>query len=241
MIESVFEEINLAKKSEPEERGDGGVMPELSAENDSEASLLAALPVIQKIIRRKITFPDHSDSSDIFQGIFLRLWNWRNKFREESRRMSPTEWESFAARTAYNEINRYFSSKNKKFVSLDEAREVASTNSMAGETNAEIESLARLIWQGICQLTLRQRRALLLQDRLSLMYLFLGGFGDQELATVLELTEEAWLEIKVKLPLSDLQISKFFGGGSRAPELNARSVKKARHEARIKLRTILNK
>ena len=165
MIESLFEEVNLAKQNEPERRGDGGVMPESFAENDSEASLLAALPMIQKILRRKIAFSHHSDSSDIFQGIVLRLWNWRNKFSEKSARMSPGEWESFAARTAYNEINRYFSSKNKKFVSLDEASELASSGSIAGETDAEIESLARFVWQGICQLTLRQRRALLLHDR----------------------------------------------------------------------------
>ena len=243
MIESLFEEINLAKQNEPEERGGGGVMPESLAENDSEASLLAALPVVQKIIRRKIAFSHYSDSSDIFQGIVLRLWNWRSKFREKSARMSPTEWESFAARTAYNEINRYYSSssKNKKFVSLDEAAEVASTNSVAGETGAEIESLARFVWQGVCRLTLRQRRAYLLQDRHAVTYFLLGGVADKELATVLDITNEDWLEIKAQMPLTELQISEFSGGNNRSPKPDARSVKKARHEARAKLRAILSR
>lgn len=240
MIESLFEEINLARQNEPEERGGGDVISESLAENDSEASLLAALPVIQKIIRRKIAFSQQSDSSDIFQGIVLRLWNWRNKFREKSAKMSPGEWESFAARTAYNEINRYFSSTNKKFVSLDEASEVASSSSIAGETDAEIESLARFVWQGICHLTLRQRRALLLQDRRSVISFLQGGINDKELATLLDMTDEVWLEIKVQMPLSDLQISEF-SGNNRSPELNARSVKKARYEARAKLRTIISK
>jgi DNA-directed RNA polymerase specialized sigma24 family protein len=241
MIESLFEEINLAKQNEPEERG-GGVMPESLPENDSEASLLAALPVVQKIIRRKIAFSHYSDSSDIFQGIVLRLWNWRSKFREKSARMSPTEWESFAARTAYNEINRYYSSssKNKKFVSLDEATEIASPNSVAGETRAEIESLARFVWQGVCQLTLRQRRAYLLQDRYAVTYFLLGGVADKELATVLDMREEDWLKIKVQIPLTDLQISEY-SGSNRSPKPDARLVKKARHEARAKLQTILRR
>lgn len=244
MIESLFEEINLAKQNEPEERGGGdGVMPKSLAENDSESSLLAALPVVQKIIRRKIAFSHYSDSTDIFQGIVLRLWNWRSKFREKSARMSPTEWESFAARTAYNEINRYYSSssKNKKFVSLDEATEIASPNSVAGETGAEIESLARFVWQGICQLTLRQRRALLLQDRRVVINLLLGGIADKELATVLDITDEDWLEVKVQMPLSDLQISEFSKSNKRSPKPDARSIKKARHEARARLRRILSK
>jgi DNA-directed RNA polymerase specialized sigma24 family protein len=90
--------------------------------------------VVQKIVRRKIAFSDGSESSDMVQGIALRLWKWRDKFREKSEEMSPEEWQSFAARTAYNEINRYFSSKNKKLVSLDEASEVAVSDSIAGET-----------------------------------------------------------------------------------------------------------
>ncbi|HLM62119.1 MAG TPA: sigma-70 family RNA polymerase sigma factor [Pyrinomonadaceae bacterium] len=242
MSESLFEEINLTNQNEPEERGGGGdVLPESLAENDSEASLLAALPVIRKIIRRKIAFPHQSDSSDIFQGIVLRLWNWRNKFREKSARMSPTEWESFAARTAYNEINRYFSSKKRELVSLDEASEFASSDSVTGETDAEIESLARFVWQGICRLTLRQRQALLLQDQRLVISLLQGGILDKELATVLDITDGDWLEIKVQMPLSDLQISEFSNGNNRSPKPDARWVKKARYEARAKLRTIISK
>ncbi len=240
MIESLFEELNLAKQNEPDGR-DVDAIPEPLAENDSEASFLAALPVIQKIIRRKIAFSQQSDSLDIFQEIVLRLWNWRSKFREKSARMSSGEWESFAARTTYNEINRCFSSK-KKIVSLDEASEVASSDSIAGETGAEIESLARSIWQGICRLTLRQRRALLLHDQRSIIYLLMGGISDEELTTALEFTDEDWLEVKARLSSSDLQKSEFSGSNNRNNAAsNAGSIKKARHDARAKLRTIISK
>ncbi len=243
MIESLFEEINLAKKNEADSCRGNVVMPEPLAENDSEASFLAALPVIRKILSRKIAFPNQSDSSDVFQGIVLRLWNWRTKFCEKSWRMSPSEWESFATKTTYNEINRYYSSssKNKKFVSLDEATEIASPNSVAGETSAEIESLARFVWQGVCRLTLRQRRAYLLQDRYAVTYFLLGGVADQELATVLDMTDEDWLGIKAQMPLSDLQISEYSGANNRSSEPDARLVKKARHEARAKLQAILSR
>jgi hypothetical protein len=70
--------------------------------------------------------------------------------------------------------------------------------------------------------------------------LLLGGVADKELATVLEITDEDWLEIKVQMPLSDLQISEF-SGNNRSPKPDARRVKKARHEARAKLQTILSR
>lgn len=240
MIDSLFEEVNLVERGE-QNVDDGDMDLDLSAKEDSEASFLAAMPVIHSIIRRKIAFSHQTDSSDIFQEIVLRLWSWRNRFRQKSSRMSPTEWRAFAAKTAYNEINRYFSSK-KKFVSLDEVSKVSSSGSIAGETGAEIESLARSIWQGIRRLTLRQRRALLLHDQRSIIYLLTGGISDEELAKALEFTDEDWLEVKARLSSSDLQTSEFSGCRNRNNvTLNAGSVKKARHDARAKLRTIISK
>jgi hypothetical protein len=146
-----------------------------------------------------------------------------------------------SARTAYNEINRRFSAKFHECVSLDAASEAATPVSVTGDSNIEIESLVRFVWQDICQMTLRQRRALLLHSQQLIVFLLRSGINDIDLAAILEFVDEEWLKIKIELPLSDLQIAEFSHDKNRSLKLNARSIKKARHEARNKLRMIINK
>lgn len=237
MIESLFKELlPLPKNDDGTREG----CPGLPALNDSENSFLAALSVVQKIVRRKIAFSDQSESSDMVQSIALRLWKWRDKFREKSEDMSPEEWQSFAARTAYNEINRHFSAKFTELVPLDEAFEIIESKFATGELNVEIESLVQFVWQNICQITLRRRRALLLHSQELIVYLLQSGINDKELAATLSFSDEEWLKVKIELPLSDALIAEFSDGKSRSSESNIRSIKKARHEARTKLRKVIN-
>lgn len=211
----------------------------------SENLLLAALSVARKIVRSKLVPFEGTDdaAADLEQGIALRLWKWRETHGEESERMSPAEWNAFAARTAHNEVNRHFSGKtNARSVPLEAAESaVEFLETLEGKSKAEIESLARFVWQDICQMSLRQRRALLLRSHRLVIYLLQGGISDEELARVLEFTEEVWIEFE--LPMSDIQIARLAEAADKTRSLESitKSIKKARHEARARLRKLTRK
>lgn len=217
-----------------------------SHEKNSEESFLAALPVVRKIVRRRFVSLQQAEASDLEQGIVLRLLKWREKYPDISEGMSPGDWKSFAARAAYNETNRHLSKngKAKAHLPLDAASDVESPERIAGDSDAEFQSLASFVWQGICQMTLRQRRALLLQNRKLVLNFLMGGISDEQLARSLEITENEWLEVKIKIPLPDAGIARLSGavdGEQTNLETAIRSIKKARHEARGRLRKLTNK
>ncbi|MCY7376571.1 MAG: hypothetical protein LH472_11455 [Pyrinomonadaceae bacterium] len=159
--------------------------------------------------------------------------------------MSEGDWESFAARTAYNETHRHFSktAADAAHLPLDVADGIESPQSVAGDSDAEFKSLARCVWQETCQLSLRQRRALLLHSRKLIVYFQKGGIKDEELAQSLEMEIGEWLEVVTKLPLPDAQIARVVGAIGERQNLESviNSIKKARHEARAKFRKLTNK
>lgn len=221
---------------------------EPSHQKNSENAFLAALPVVRKIVRRRFVSLRQAEALDLEQGIILRLLNWREKYPEKSEEMSEGDWEAFAARAAYNETNRHFSKSAKADAAdlpLDAASEIESSLFLAGDSKAEFRSLASFVWQETCQLSLRQRRALLLRSRKFVVYLLTAGITDEELAQSLELATDEWLEVKSRLPLSDAESARFTGGSSsdesRKSEFAIKSIKKARHEARASLRKSTNK
>ena len=216
-----------------------------SHEKNSEDSFLAALPVVRKIVRRRFVSLRPADAADLEQGIVLRLLKWREKYPDISEEMSSGDWESFAARTAYNETNRHFSKNGdaKTHLPLDAASDVESSERLAGDSDVEFQSLAMFVWQETCQLSLRQRRALLFKSRRLVVYFLQGGISDAELARSLEISENEWLELKIKIPLSDAAIAGSKDATGKRPNLESaiKSIKKARHEARGKLRKLTNK
>ena len=231
MIESILEKLAISGP-DPENRSDPDGLG-----GNAERSFLEALPIIQNIVRRRRAALKPDESSELAQGIALRLWTWRDKYREKSEAMSANEWMSFAARTAYNEINRHFTKASGKIaVSIEAARHLAGS-SIEGETGVEVLSMIRSVWQEVSALSLRQRRALLLHSQQLIIYFLQSGVLEIELARVLDLDSTEWNEIRSRLPLSDLQIAEVVVGKSPALDLNAtaRSIKKARHEARTKL------
>lgn len=207
-------------------------------QKEDDSSLLATLPLVQKIIRKKLRQTGQAERSDIIQSVALRLWNWRTRYREKSEAMTADEWENFAARTAYNELNRHFTRGAPDEEPLDAAMEVASPENVAGDSRAELQSLARFLWQQICQISLRQRRALLLNSHRLVVYLLRGGVTDEDLMTALEFAPQQWFKLKDKLPLSDAEIADLSeeNVNRRSPESAVKSVKKARHEARARLK-----
>lgn len=245
MIEPFWDALRWLSKSE-NSQSDSVEVP--SHEKKSEDSFLAALPVVQRIVRRRLAASGQADAaSDLEQGIVLRLLVWREKNHEKSEQMSPDDWQSLAARTAYNETNRHFSKSataNAASLSLDAASEIESPLPLAGNSETEFRSLAQYIWQETCQLSLRRRRSLLLRSRKLVVYFLTGGITDEELAQSLELATDEWLEIKIKLPLPDAETARYTGessGETRKPESAIKSIKKARHEARARLRKLTNK
>lgn len=240
MIGSLFKELPTIPETETEV---SSISEDLSYLTDSDDSLVASLPLVQKIVRRKVVLSWASEASDLVQGVALRLLKWRNKYQDKSEEMSPDEWQSFAARTAYNEINSHFQSNSATIVPLDEALEVASPEIVEGESETEVNSLARLVWQEICGLSLRQRRALLLGNQKIIINFLKTGITDEELAEILSLSIEEWATVKGKLPLKNIQIAALIQreGSKKNIESISKSVKKARHEARVKVRRVIVK
>lgn len=241
MIGSLFEELKPLAIDET----DVSELPEdLSFRSDSEDSLLAALPVVQKIVGRKTASSWQSEASDLLQGITLRLLKWRRKYQDKSEEMSSDEWQSFAAKTAYNEISRHYSN-NPTFteIPLDSTSDIASQDLLEGESDAEIYSLVVNIWQEICSLSLRQRQALVLNSQELVIYFLKCGIDDDKLAGMLNFTADEWVSVKTKLPLSDRQIAdlKKVTDGNKSIESTAKSIKKARYEARFKIRRLIAK
>ncbi len=240
MIGSLFENLQPIPKTEDI---DSQNAEDLSYDADSDDYLLAAIPVVQKIVRRKTVFSWQSEASDLVQAVALRLLNWRKKHQEKSEEMSKDEWQSFAAKTAYNEINRHFADNSLNDVSLDSVQEAATVEYLEGQSEVEVCSLTLEVWQKICSLSLRQRQALLFGSQELVIYLLKIGITDEELAEKLNLTMEEWAEIKNRLPLKNLQIAQILKelGNENTIEAIAKSMKKARHEARVKVRRVTEK
>jgi DNA-directed RNA polymerase specialized sigma24 family protein len=242
MIGSLFNELQSIEPddSENSERAEG-----LSYDADGDDTLVASLGVAQKIVRRQGLAFWQSEASDILQAVALRLLKWRDKYREKSGQMSPEEWKSFAARAAYNEINRHYKHNPPGAdVPLDSMAEPVAADCLQGQSDAELRSLALEVWQKICCLSLRQRQALLLGSRELVLYFLQVGITDDELAENLDLTIEEWVRVKENLPLRNIQIAqilKQMGGNQNSIEAIAKSIKKARHEARAKVRRAVEK
>lgn len=240
MIGSLFENLKPIPKTEGK---DSQNAEDLSYEADSDDYLLASLPVVQKIVRRKTVFSWQSEASDLVQAVALRLLNWRNRNLEKSEEMSKDEWQSFAAKTAYNEINRQFADNSLNDVSLDSVQEGVAAEYIAGQSEVEVNSLTLEVWQKICSLSFRQRQALLLGSQELVIYLLKIGITDEELAEKLNLTTGVWAEVKNRLPLKNVQIAELLKeiGNENSIQAIVKSMKKARHEARAKVRRVTEK
>ncbi len=242
MIESLFEDLQPIPTDEP---GESEPTTSLSRRADSDDSLLTAMPVVQKIVRRKTIVSWHSEASDLVQEILFRLLKWRERYRQRSAEMSSADWQSFAARTAYNEINRHNSKDSWRAETPLEAESEATVRDLPleGQSETEVRSLARLVWQETCDLSLRRRRALLLHSQKLLIYFQNSGITDEEIAESLEFSASQWNDVRLRIPLPDVQIAEltFKKGRRKSLESQANSVKKARYEARLKLRRVTDK
>lgn len=210
--------------------------PELlnGSQNDS---FLKSLPLIRRIADGRRPLLGESDISDITQCVALRLWKWSGNHREKSDRMSAKDWDAFAARTTYNEINRHYSSRAmSNEVSIEQAYSV-SGDVLEGGAYAEVFSLIRIVWQEICNLSIRQRQALLFHSSELAVYFLQAGIKPIEMAAVLDVSLEEWTRLCERLPLSDVEIAEITQAADdpRSGRSVAKAIKKARFDARKKL------
>ncbi|MGH9947091.1 MAG: hypothetical protein ACRD6X_07835 [Pyrinomonadaceae bacterium] len=233
-------ERSIRQKSRPKSLSDDG-----SGNGDfySEGFFADILRLARRIAYGRIPESRTADILDISQEVSLRLWKWREEYEEKSEAMSDKDWNSFAARTTHNEINRYFSLQMKtNEVPLEEAESTPSS-AVGGNTDIEIVSMAKELWQGICLLTLYQRRSLLLHSSDLIIYLMVCGIEDTTIADTLGFRGDQWTEMIERLPLNDTEIAKLEtesrSHGGRNQKVNARAIKKARFDARKKLKDLV--
>jgi len=206
--------------------------------HDREGFVAESLKLIRKVIAGRRSVPN-DDVPDISQEIVLRLWKWRTKFEDKSARMADVDWLSFTARTTHNEVNRNLSNRGRHIeVSIDEVE--LSQGSQISPSD-ETFQLVEIAWQGICKLSLHQRQALLFSSIDLILQLFQFGIEEDELLGTLGLTRESWESISARMPLTDLEVAEIANtnSGKRQRRATAGAIKKARCDARKKLKELM--
>jgi hypothetical protein len=169
---------------------------------------------------------------------------WRENQPGKSEKMLGDEWKAFASKTTYHAVNRHLSGNKHLIEPLETIAEIPGENNTIGNTETEVASLLWIFWQGICQLSLRQRRALLLNSELLIVILKQNGISNQKLGEILEITECELSEIIIRLPLPDAQIALLTAiqGNNKNQNIDSltKSIKKARHEARARLKKLIS-
>lgn len=224
MIDSLLEELPQNSRSgERQRNGKSDTITE-----PSEHSFLAALPIVRRIVARRYSQIDPANGADLVQEVALRLWRWRSKHADKSNDMSGDDWDAFAARTAYNEVNRELARTRRPANLPLEAIVADEEPSIDEHPDLEVFSLIQQVWQAICEMSLRQRRSLLLHSQELIIYFLQIGITERDLADALDLSEADWNSARDRIPMSDLDIAARF-------EATPGSIKKARYEARVKL------
>ncbi len=211
--------------------------PEIPAEQ--EQYLLETVPLIKRIVGRKLHRSFISASDDISQKVFLKLWKWISKSKKE---LTGEEWQKLANTATQNEIKTFYSHKSNKEIACIDDQEVISKNSFGlieGDTEKEVNSLAMRAWEEIKKLSLRQKYALLLQKQELILYLVASKCCQiQEIAEHLQLSKERFLEVYQLLPLPDEKISEIYFEAAKE-KLTTKQIWEARSKARTKLHNVL--
>lgn len=202
-----------------------------------ESSLISAFTLIRRILANRQVAALEADVADVAQEAIVRLWKWRERHAEKANNMTMAEWDSYSAKTAHNEVNRFFSNRKRTSeVPLDEAT-LISEHTAEGSSNAEMVSLVGNVWQETCKLSLYQRRALLLNSPDLMIYFIEFGIREAAIVESLELSNEQWRDILERLPLSDIEIAAIARSHKKYldPKAETRAIRKARFDARRKL------
>ncbi|HRH44131.1 MAG TPA: hypothetical protein PKY82_21040 [Pyrinomonadaceae bacterium] len=207
-----------------------------------EKYFLNTFPLINSIIFRKLNafYTDYVE--DIKQKVILSLWKW--KLLRPEKELTEEEWGKLSNSSTNNEIKRFQKANMSQPTSLDEMTETGQgevsaeslqTPSPVGNTRAEASSLLREVWKVIKKQSLREKFALLLQDREIINHLFLYECCDiTEVAESLELSTDEFSKFYQRLPLSNTAIGLLLGQKLKK-EIDGEQISKARQRIRKKL------
>lgn len=250
MIERFFDELRSVTAQAAADKAIETTPESIQQSNPqtkADESFLAVLPTIRKIVWSRLFAARRDDAPDLMQKVILQLLTWRKNNPNKIEQMTTHEWQSFASKTTYRAVNRFSSSDERSIVSLDDdaASKIPNSDSVAANTQTEVASLLSKFWQGICRLSLRQRRALLLNSESLLVILLLNSISKEKISEILQLDQDELQEIITRLPLSDVQIARIIVNCDKTAESQsidflAKSIKKARHEARANLRKLIS-
>lgn len=222
------------------EKGFGSIHNSRDPDGDSQDSgiaLVSAFAIVWRVLYGRRSLLSESDMPDVAQNALMRLWKWKKTHPEKADSMTMAEWESYTAKTAHNEINRSFSNRKRKCeVPIDE-ESLRSAHTTEGSSDAEMISLVGNVWQETCKLSLYQRRALLLNSPDLVIYFIKFGVSEAEIVASLDISNEQWIDILQRLPLSDFEIAAMarLHKNDRDPRAATRAIRKARFDARRKL------
>lgn len=211
-----------------------------------EKYFLNAFPLMNLIILQKLNSLYSDYLEDIKQKVALSLWKW--KVRRPEKELSEEQWAKLANTSTQNEIKRFHSDKMRRTTSLPDISENhqaeisqgLQTSSPQGNTPTEAASLLSKIWRVIKEQTLREKFALLLREREIINHLIsYKCCGIKEIAEVLELTTDDFLQIYRSLPFTDSEIADCLGKRLEK-KINAEQVSKARQRIRAKLQSFRN-
>ena len=202
---------------------------------EQEKYLLETVPLIRRIVGRKLHRSFISASDDISQKVFLKLWKWISKSKKE---LTSEEWQKLANTATQNEIKTFYSHKsNQEILSIDDEEAIREDGFafVEGDTELEVNSLAVSAWDEIKNLSFRQKYALLLQKQELIFYLVASKCCQtDEVALHLQLSNERFLEIFQLLPLPDEKISEIYFEVTNE-KLTTKQIWEARSKARTKL------
>jgi DNA-directed RNA polymerase specialized sigma24 family protein len=206
---------------------------------EQEQYLLETVPLIRRIVGRKLLNFYSASTDDVSQRVFLKLWKWISKSKKE---LTREEWQKLANTAAQNEIKTFFSHKsNRESLSIEDQDAIhkAGYATLEGDSEREVNSLAISVWKDIKDLSLRQKYALLLQKQELIFYLVASKCCQiDEVAHHLQISKEKFIEIYQLLPLSDERISEIYFEVSKE-KLTTKQVWEARSKARTKLSKVL--
>jgi DNA-directed RNA polymerase specialized sigma24 family protein len=207
-----------------------------------EKYFLNTFPLINQIILKKLGFIPSRFVDDLIQQIKFKLWRWKQNHLPE-KELSSVEWEKIANVAAHNEVKDYRRRKENKNVLFSELAEdeqgfplyFDQHTSIEGETKYESMTLLILIWRKYQKLSLRQKYAFLFHKYEFVTFLLkFGCCTPAEIAETLTISENEFLILLEKIPLTDVEILHLWAEKS-GEQITCEQVRTARSKAKIGL------
>lgn len=206
-----------------------------------EKFIIEALANVRKLIVYKLGTLYRDSVEDLSQRVFFKVWSWK---RKNERDLNYEEWQKFINVTVQREIADFFTEKYRKDLLFSQFETPIEADSihinqpdqqLEGNTEIEIASLLKLIWQAAQNLTLRQRYAFILSNSELMLWLVTAQCcTTKELAGFLELEIAEARQLFDVFPLSDERITLMLENKLKEP-VSREQLWDARTKAKTKL------